>query len=84
MAVGFPAAGTPAPDCGTTTGAVLGLALAVAAGTTLGSVVHGIGAHDPGVLAGSVLVLLLTAVLAAWVPARRAARVDPVVALCAE
>jgi putative ABC transport system permease protein len=62
----------------------LGPALAVAAGTTPGSVVHGIGAHDPGVLAGSVLVLLLTAALAASVPARRAARVDPLVALRAE
>jgi predicted permease len=65
-------------------GSVLGLVLAFAAGTTLGSVVHGIGAHDPGVLAASVLVLLLTAALAAWVPARRAARVDPVEALRAE
>jgi hypothetical protein len=65
-------------------GAGLGLALAFAAGTTLGSVVYGIGAHDPTVLTGSVLVLLLTAVLAAWVPARRAARVDPVEALRAE
>ena len=65
-------------------GAVLGLALAFAAGTTLGGVVHGIGAHDPGVLAGSVIVLLLTAALAVWVPARRAARVDPLEALRAE
>jgi ABC-type antimicrobial peptide transport system permease subunit len=51
---------------------------------TLGSVVYGIGAHDPAVLAGSVLVLLLTAALAAWVPTRRAARVDPVEALRGE
>ena len=65
-------------------GAAVGLALAFAAGTTLGSVVHGIGAHDPFVLAASVLVLLLTAALAAWVPARRAARIDPVEALRAE
>ncbi|HEX7238447.1 MAG TPA: FtsX-like permease family protein, partial [Gammaproteobacteria bacterium] len=65
-------------------GAVLGLVLAFAAGTTLASVVFGIGAHDPAVLLGSVLVLLLTAALAACVPARRAARVDPVEALRAE
>jgi len=65
-------------------GAAVGLALAFAVGMTLGSVVYGIGAHDPVVLAGSVLVLLLTAALAAWVPARRATRVDPVEALRAE
>ena len=65
-------------------GAAVGLALAFAAGMTLASVVHGIGAHDPGVLAASVLVLLLTSALAAWVPSRRAARVDPMAALRAE
>jgi putative ABC transport system permease protein len=65
-------------------GAALGLALAFAAGTMLGSVVYGVGAHDPAVLAASVIVLLLTAALAAWVPARRAARVDPVEALRGE
>jgi len=65
-------------------GAVVGLALAFAAGAALGSIVFGIGAHDPAVLAGSVLVLILTAALAAWAPARRAARVDPVEALRAE
>jgi predicted permease len=65
-------------------GAVLGLALAFAAGATLRGVVHGIGAHDPAVLGASVLALLLTAALAAWVPARRATRIDPVEALRAE
>jgi ABC-type antimicrobial peptide transport system permease subunit len=65
-------------------GAAAGLALAFAAGMTLESVVYGIGAHDPAVLAASVLVLLLTAALAAWMPTRRAARVDPVEALRAE
>jgi putative ABC transport system permease protein len=65
-------------------GAAVGLALAFAAGMTLGSVVYGIGAHDPAVLTGSVLVLLLTSALAAWVPTRRAARVDPMEALRAE
>jgi ABC-type antimicrobial peptide transport system permease subunit len=65
-------------------GAAVGLGLAFAAGMTLGSVVCGVGAHDPAVLTGSVLVLLLTAALAAWVPARRAARIDPVEALRAE
>jgi ABC-type antimicrobial peptide transport system permease subunit len=65
-------------------GAVVGLALAFAAGTALASVVYGVGAHDPVVLTASVLVLFMTAALAAWVPARRAARVDPVVALRAE
>jgi predicted permease len=65
-------------------GAAVGLLMAFAAGTTLASVVYGIGAHDPAVLSGSVLVLLLTAALAAWMPARRAARVDAVHALRGE
>lgn len=65
-------------------GAAAGLALTFAAGATLSSVVYGIASYDPTVLTASVLVLLLTASIAAWVPARRAAHVDPVEALRSE
>jgi len=39
---------------------------------------------DPGTLAAVALALALAGVLAAWIPARRAARVDPVSALRAD
>jgi ABC-type antimicrobial peptide transport system permease subunit len=47
-------------------------------------VLYGISAHDPPAYAAAVSLLLIASVLAAWVPALRAARVDPVVALRSE
>ncbi len=41
----------------------------------------GVKPYDPATLASTVLLLLVTGVLACWIPARRAARVDPMVAL---
>jgi putative ABC transport system permease protein len=41
----------------------------------------GVRPYDPVTLASTVLLLLATGVLACWIPARRAARVDPMVAL---
>ncbi len=41
----------------------------------------GVKPYDPVTLASTVLLLLATGVLACWIPARRAARVDPMVAL---
>ncbi len=62
-------------------GSAAGLVLAFAVGSTLSGVVYGIGAHDPALLAASAIALLATALLAAWVPAQRAVRIDPVEAL---
>jgi len=47
----------------------------------LGSLLYGVTASDPTILAAAVACLLLVAVAAAAVPAWRAARVDPLVAL---
>jgi predicted permease len=58
-----------------------GLAMAVAIRGALQAQLYGIGALDPSVLTGVALVLGLAALVACMVPARRAARIDPVVAL---
>jgi putative ABC transport system permease protein len=50
----------------------------------LASRLFGVRASDPATLAAAATGLFLVAVLAAWLPARRAARVDPVVVLRAE
>ncbi len=65
-------------------GVVLGLAGAFAAGRFLRSLVVGITVRDPLTFGGVALVLLAVALLATWLPARRATRVDPVVALRSE
>lgn len=53
-------------------------------GRMLESFLFGVSATDPLALAGSALALLSTAVLASWLPARRAGRVDPLETLRAE
>jgi predicted lysophospholipase L1 biosynthesis ABC-type transport system permease subunit len=65
-------------------GAVLGLLGAVGLGRMLASGVTGINPWDPMVFGSVVLVLSAVAALAAWVPTRRATRVDPVTALRSE
>jgi predicted permease len=59
----------------------LGLALSWAAARAISSALYGIGAADPAAWAGAVSVLIASAALANYLPARRAARVDPSVAL---
>jgi len=64
-----------------TAGAAAGLLLALALGGVLEAVLYGVSARDPvSYLAGASLVLL-AGFVAVWLPARRAARVDPLVAL---
>jgi len=62
-------------------GIVIGLAAALAAGRLIESQLFGIAAADPVIYAGAALLLALVALIAAGVPAWRAARIDPVVAL---
>ena len=59
----------------------IGLAAALVTSRFLSSLLYGVGAADPATFAGVALLLVAVASLAAWVPARRAARVDPIAAL---
>jgi predicted permease len=58
-----------------------GLALALSGVRLIASVLFGVAANDPITLAGVAGVMLAVALAAIWVPARRAAHVDPMVAL---
>jgi predicted permease len=62
-------------------GLILGLLVAFAAMRVLGSLLFGVSAHDPLTFAAVSLVLALAAVLACYIPARRATKVDPIIAL---
>jgi putative ABC transport system permease protein len=66
------------------TGVVIGVAAAFWLSTLLEKQLFGVSAHEPAAMAGAILVLGLVAALACWLPARRAAAVDPVVALRTE
>jgi predicted permease len=62
-------------------GLVIGAALSAVAGRGAGSLLFGLKPSDPLSLAVSVLLLSLVALFASYIPARRAAKVDPMVAL---
>jgi putative ABC transport system permease protein len=64
----------------------VGIGAAVALGVTrlLGSLLFAVSATEPFVYVGLTLLLLSIAAVASWVPARRAMKVDPMVALRAE
>jgi ABC-type antimicrobial peptide transport system permease subunit len=65
-------------------GLVVGLAGALLATRAVASFLFETEPHDPVALAGAAFVLAAGGTLATWIPARRAATVDPVVALRTE
>jgi ABC-type antimicrobial peptide transport system permease subunit len=62
-------------------GIVIGLAGAVVVTQLLASMLFGVKATDPITYVGVVALLGIVALVASYIPARRAARVDPIVAL---
>ncbi len=65
-------------------GVTIGLLLAIATAKILSGILYGVGAFDPIAFTVAPLVLITAALIATWLPARRATRVDPVQALRAE
>ena len=62
-------------------GAVAGVALALVVMRLAASVLYGISSNDLVTCLGATLILIFFALLATWVPARRASRIDPIEAL---
>jgi putative ABC transport system permease protein len=65
-------------------GIVIGVGAAWAGSRFIASLLYGVSPRDPGVFVTTTLMLLGAALLACWLPARRAARLSPVEALRTE
>ena len=65
----------------TAIGLAIGLACTLAASRLVANLLFGVSAQDPVTLAAVSVVLIAVAAFAGWIPARRATRVDPMVAL---
>ena len=62
-------------------GIAIGLSLALTCTRLLVSFLYGHSPTDPTTIVGATLLLLAVALLACWVPARRATKADPLIAL---
>jgi ABC-type antimicrobial peptide transport system permease subunit len=62
-------------------GVVIGIAASFALARVIAGFLYGVRAHDPGVFVSIPVLLSVVALLAVWLPARRASRVDPIIAL---
>ena len=60
---------------------MVGLPIALASARLVSSRLHGVGAADPLTVGAATLLMLGVAAVAGYLPARRAARVDPTIAL---
>jgi len=62
-------------------GIVVGIAVSSILGRAMGTQLVGVTTYDPATLGATTLLLTIAAAIACWIPARRAARVDPMVSL---
>jgi putative ABC transport system permease protein len=62
-------------------GLLVGGVVAFAAASALSSLLYGVGGHDPLTFVTASVGLLVAAVAACYIPARRATKVDPIIAL---
>jgi putative ABC transport system permease protein len=65
----------------TGTGVCVGLVLAFALAHGLANLIRDVSPNDPAVFSGITATVIAVALLASWLPARRASRIDPIVAL---
>jgi ABC-type antimicrobial peptide transport system permease subunit len=65
-------------------GVAVGVLAAFAGSRLIDSVLFGVSSRDPGVFVSTTLLLLTVAIVACWIPARRAARLSPLEALRTE
>ena len=65
----------------TAAGAIVGIAGSLLAGRLVATLLFGVTAVDPLTLGSVIAVLVIVAMLASWLPARRAARIDPLLAI---
>ena len=65
-------------------GIAIGLATALVGNRLIESLLYGVSSRDPGVFAITTVTLRAVALLACWLPARRAARLNPLEALRAD
>jgi putative ABC transport system permease protein len=68
----------------TVVGLVVGLGMTLVVSRLLANLLYGVSVYDPATFVLVPLLLFVVAAVAAWLPARRAARVDPMVALRCE
>jgi ABC-type antimicrobial peptide transport system permease subunit len=62
-------------------GTLLGLAIALALTRLMGELLYGVAPHDPAVFGAVVAIIAFVGLAACWLPARRAAALDPLKAL---
>ncbi len=66
------------------TGVLIGVPVSMAVSKVMSSMLFGLSTKDPATYGGVTLLLAISGLIACWMPARRAAKVEPMVALKTE